>query len=268
MDTSSSVAWSAGDYSQVARMLAPLAARVVEAVAPTGGNVVVDVACGSGNAALAAAKHGARVVGVDFTEQMLRLACEREHNVGHAGVLWVLGDARALPIRTASADVVLSTFGLIFAPDPATVATELARVARPGARLGLGVWSPDQPVATPLGDAVDELLPGPPVTTPGGDEYRYTAWGEQQFVEAWLSEFEHLTLSRQSMQWVHESAETVVDFLTQGSSVHASRFTALPGAQQLRVRDGLLEAAEASLDDDGRLREDANWTLITAIRSA
>jgi hypothetical protein len=77
-----------------------------------------------------------RVVAVDLEVAQLRLGRERDHGVG-----WVVGDAVALPLRDGSADQVLSTFGLIFAPDPARAVEQAARVCRPGGVLGLATWS-------------------------------------------------------------------------------------------------------------------------------
>jgi ubiquinone/menaquinone biosynthesis C-methylase UbiE len=99
---------------------------------------VLDVATGPGYVAGAAAQRGATVVGVDFSAAMLAEA--RRH---HPGIDFQVGDAQALPFPDASFDVVSSVFGSMFAPDQEKTASELARVARPGGRIGIVAHTPD-----------------------------------------------------------------------------------------------------------------------------
>jgi SAM-dependent methyltransferase len=124
------------------RQLWDVGARVVRHVGVGRGEDVLDVACGTGNAALRAALAGGHVVGVDLTPELFeagrRLAAE-------AGVeiRWDEGDAEDLPYADESFDVVLSTFGVMFAPRHRVAATELARVLRPGGRLCVTAWTPE-----------------------------------------------------------------------------------------------------------------------------
>jgi ubiquinone/menaquinone biosynthesis C-methylase UbiE len=114
---------TAGDFAAVARRaLWPVGERLVRRVGVGRDEDVLDVACGTGNAAIRAAQAGGRVVE------------------------WVEGDAEALPFPDASFDVVLSTFGAMFAPRHRVAAAELARVLRPGGRLGLCTWTPEDHV--------------------------------------------------------------------------------------------------------------------------
>src|SRR5262249_24065892 len=103
-------------------------------VAP--GEDVLDVAAGTGNAAIRAALYGADVVGVDLTPELFTTA-RRRAELHRVNVDWVEGDAEALPFAGASFDVVLSIFGVQFAPRHQVAADELARVCRPGGRIGL-----------------------------------------------------------------------------------------------------------------------------------
>ena len=103
---------------------------------------MLDVATGSGNAALAAARRGCTVVGLDYVPALLDRARRRAEAEGlHAD--FVEGDAEALPSTTACFDVVSSVFGAMFAPDQERTARELARVTRPGGRIGLVAHTPD-----------------------------------------------------------------------------------------------------------------------------
>jgi SAM-dependent methyltransferase len=134
-------AWAAGDFHDVARNdLWPLGERIVQRAGVRAGEDVLDVGCGTGNAAIRAAQSGARVVGVDLTPELFE-AGRRDAAQFGVEVEWVEGDAEALPFEDESFDVVLSTFGAIFAPRHRVTARELARVLRPGGRLAMFNWT-------------------------------------------------------------------------------------------------------------------------------
>ena len=160
--------WNIGRYEEVDSDLRPAALRLVEAAGVVAGHRVVDVGCGSGNAALAAAARGARVVGVDPAARLLEVARDRAA-AAHLGIEFVPGSAAALPVDDASADLVLSAFGVIFAPDPRAAAAELARVRVPGGRIVFTAWLPDGPIvevnrvaAAAVTEALGTVRPPPP----------------------------------------------------------------------------------------------------------
>jgi SAM-dependent methyltransferase len=106
------------------------------------GDRVVDVVCGTGNAALLAAHQGAVTTGVDPAARLLDVARARAAKSG-VSATFVQGNAASIPVATASADVVLSVFAVIFAPDPLAAAAEMARVTAPGGRILLTAWIPE-----------------------------------------------------------------------------------------------------------------------------
>jgi SAM-dependent methyltransferase len=135
--------WAAGDFPAVAqRELWTVGERLVRRVGIGRGEDVLDVACGTGNAAIRAARAGGRVVGVDLTPELFDAGRRLADEAG-VTVEWVEGDAEELPFPDASFDVVLSTFGVMFAPRHRVAAAELARVLRPGGRLGVCSWTPE-----------------------------------------------------------------------------------------------------------------------------
>lgn len=144
------VDWGVGEYEATARELDPVARVVVEQAALSASEDVVDLACGTGNAALLAAGCGARVIGIDSAPRLLDVARERART---QGVVLDLreGDLLALPVHDSAADVLLSVFGVIFAPDPAQSLQEIARVLRPGARALVSAWVPAGPIDAMLG---------------------------------------------------------------------------------------------------------------------
>lgn len=148
--------WSVGRYEHTAAQLLPTARVVVDRAAVAKGERVVDVGCGTGNAALLAAARGALVAGIDPAPRLLAVARQ------HAGVqgldaAFVAGTAGALPLRDDAADVVLSVFGVIFAPDPAAAVAEMARVTAPGGRIVLSAWIPDGAISASVRVAVEAV---------------------------------------------------------------------------------------------------------------
>ena len=134
--------WAAGDYDGIVDYIWSVGGDLVGRVGVTADDAVLDVACGTGNATIPAAQTGARTTGLDLTPELLEGARRRAADAG-VDVEWVEGDAESLPFEDGSFDVVLSTFGCMFVPDHERAATEIARVLRPGGRVGIAAWTPE-----------------------------------------------------------------------------------------------------------------------------
>jgi ubiquinone/menaquinone biosynthesis C-methylase UbiE len=134
--------WASGDYAVVAAQIAPVSERLVDAADLQAGWRVLDVATGTGSAALAAARFGCSVVGVDYVPGLLERGRRRAEAEGLRAVELVEGDAERLPVEDAGFDAVLSVFGVMFAPDQEQAARELARSCRPGGTIALASWTP------------------------------------------------------------------------------------------------------------------------------
>jgi SAM-dependent methyltransferase len=228
--------WAAGDYPAIAqRQLWTVGPRIVRAVGVRPGDDVLDVACGTGTAALRAAQAGGRVVGVDLTPELFaagrRLAAE-------AGVQieWVQGDAEDLPLADESFDVVLSTFGCMFAPRHAVTAHELARVLRPGGRLGLTCWTPEGG----MGDffrTVGAYMPPPSALAEPP-----ALWGSEAHVEELFEETGvELEFQRDVVTPVpFESTDAAIEFL-------ATKFGPMTMARQITEASGRWPELRAEL---------------------
>lgn len=167
--------WSAGDYDAVAEGIWPVGEQVVRAVALTDNERVLDVAAGTGNAAIRAAQAGGAVTAVDLTPELFTAGRRRAADAG-VEIDWVEGDCEQLPFEHEGFDVVLSTFGVMFAPRHAVAAQEMTRVLRPGGRMGLATWTPEGTVADLFRTVAAELPSPPPIAEPP------LAWGDPEHV--------------------------------------------------------------------------------------
>lgn len=133
--------WMAGDFGVVAKTIVAGAEAFISRLAIPSGARVLDVACGTGNTAIPLARSGAVVTGVDIAANLLVQARERAAAEGLA-VSFDEGDAEELPYADAEFDAVVTMFGAMFAPRPEIVASELARVLKPGGLLAMANWNP------------------------------------------------------------------------------------------------------------------------------
>ncbi len=229
--------WAAGDYHAIAeRQLWEVGPRIVEAVDVHPGEDVLDVACGTGNAALRAAQAGARVVGVDLTPELFaagrRLAAEAA-----VAIDWVQSDAEELPFGDESFDVVVSTFGCMFAPRHEVTAHELVRVLRPGGRLGITSWTPEGGMGVFFRTVGAYLPPPSALAEPPG------LWGSEAHVESLFVgtgielEFERDVVASAPF----ESTDAALEFLT-------AKFGPMMMARQLAEASGRWPELRAELE--------------------
>lgn len=134
--------WGVGRYETTAEGLSPAAETAVAAADVGPGVRALDVGCGTGNAALLAAARGADVIAVDPSSRLLEVAQRRSADAG-LSIDFRQGSAAALPVDDASVDVALSVFAVIFAPDPAAAAADIARVVAARGRLVMTAWTPE-----------------------------------------------------------------------------------------------------------------------------
>ena len=142
LKTRQQAAWASGDYAVIGTTLQIVGESLAEACDLRTDERVLDVAAGNGNATLAAARRGAQVTSTDYVDALLQRGAERA-KAERLDVSFQVADVEELPFEDASFDAVLSTFGVMFAPDHARSASEMARVCRPGGRIGLANWTPD-----------------------------------------------------------------------------------------------------------------------------
>lgn len=168
--------WATGDFSMVGAAQVMVGEYLCEAVRLRPGERVLDVATGSGNTAISAARRVTEVVGVDFVPALLDRARERaEAERLTKRVTFEIGDAEHLPFPDHSFDVVVSTFGCMFAPDPMRTAQELTRVCRSGGRIGISCWTLPGMIGRMFEMLARHVPPAPGLASPA-------LWGDEAMV--------------------------------------------------------------------------------------
>ena len=257
--------WAAGDYPAVAEMIDEVPPRdLLARVDIRPGEDVLDVATGTGNAALRAAAAGAKVVGLDLTPELFERARARQAEFG-VEVDWVEGDAESLPFADESFDAVLSIFGIQFAPRHEVTANELARVVRPGGRIGLVNWTPDGLIGE-LFKIMGKYMPAPPsYASPP------PLWGSEQHVRALFAgepvEFE---FHRGHNPWRYDSAEEFVEFFeTNYGPTLKARERLMAEGRWNDCRNEMLAMAERHNEaDDGSLLMQAEYLVAVGTKAA
>jgi ubiquinone/menaquinone biosynthesis C-methylase UbiE len=165
------IAWSAGNYAVVGTTLQIVGETLCESLDLRSGSRVLDVAAGNGNATLAAARRWCDVVSTDYVGSLLEAGRARARAEGHE-IQFQEADAEALPFPDASFDVVLSIFGVMFTPNQEQAARELARVCKPGGRIGLANWTPESFIGQVFKTIGKHVPPAPGIKSPA-------LWGTQ-----------------------------------------------------------------------------------------
>ena len=229
------VAWSSGDFHMVAARIAITAERLVDAADLQANWRVLDVATGSGNAAIAAARLGCEVVGVDYVPGLLDRGRVRALAEGLT-VSFVEGDAEALPFEDDSFDATISIFGSMFAPDHAKAASELLRVTRSGGKIALGSWTPEGFLGDVFRTTAGYVPPPAGLRSP-------MLWGtEAHLRELFGDGLESLDVTEQPFTFRFESAEEFVAFFRRWYGPTLKAFEAVTGDDR-----GNLEAALVAL---------------------
>jgi SAM-dependent methyltransferase len=138
--------WEKGDFTRLARTMRGSGEALVKSIGVSRGLRVLDLGCGDGTTAIPEAQLGAEVLGVDIASNLVAAGNRRAEELGLANVRFQEGDACDLrPLEDRAFDLVVSIFGAMFAPKPSDVAKEMVRVTKPGGRIVMGNWIPNDP---------------------------------------------------------------------------------------------------------------------------
>ncbi len=235
--TRQQAAWASGDYAVVGTTLQIVGEQLAESCDLRTDERVLDVAAGNGNATLAAARRGGIVTSTDYVAALLDRGAERAR-AERLDVKFQVADVEALPFGDASFDVVLSTFGVMFAPDHASAAREMARVCRPGGRIGLANWTPEGFIGR-MFKVLGRHVPPPAGVQPP------SLWGTEAHLQALFGErAAGIAATRRTFNFRYRSAAHFIDvFRTWYGPVHKA-FASLAGDKAAALEQDLSELLE------------------------
>jgi SAM-dependent methyltransferase len=234
--------WGCAPWQEVAAsVLSGVHEQLVARLAPKAGERWLDLATGTGAIALRAARAGASVTAQDLAPALVETARRLAADEG-LEVQFDVGDAERLPYPDASFDVVSSAHGIVLAADHAAVARELARVCRPGGRLGVSYWRP-QPELRALMDRL-----GYP-RHPQADDPR--DWARHDYVRRLLGREFEFELIDAVCPWTSESGEAAWQLLIGCDGVAKTAIRTLPRLQRDALHHDWVDYFERHRTDGG-----------------
>lgn len=233
--------WGSADFAVIGTTLQIVGELLAEAADVRSLHTVLDVAAGNGNATLAAARRFAAVTSTDYVPALLERGRRRAAAENLGNVRFEVADAEALPYPPESFDVVLSTFGVMFAPDHARAAAELRRVCKPGGRIALASWTPEGFVGDLLRIVAKFVPPAPGVQSP-------LLWGTDAHVRELFPAAAKVEHVKRLFAFRYKSAEHWVDIFRDFYGPTHTAFLALDPEGQRALSDeltALLRARDA-----------------------
>jgi SAM-dependent methyltransferase len=224
-------AWAAGDYARIGVTLQITGENLAESMDLPPGARVLDVAAGNGNATLAFARRWCEVTSTDYVDKLLAQGRARAEAEG-LDVAWRTADAEQLPFEAGGFDAVVSTFGVMFAPDQAAAADELVRVCRRGGLIGMANWTPDGFIGQLFKTLGRHVPPSPGVKSPA-------LWGSRTWIEeVFSSRSRAITVNERQFIFRYKSPDHFVDvFRTYYGPVHKAFLALEPAGQAALASD-------------------------------
>ena len=234
LKTRQMTAWASGDYAIIGTTLQLVGELLAEACDLRWDERVLDVAAGNGNVTLAAARRGCRITSTDYVPALLERGAERAR-AERLEVKFQTADAELLPFDDASFDAVVSTFGVMFAPQQQRAAAELARVCRPGGRIGLANWTPDSLVGQ-MFKVLGRQLPPPAGIQPP------SLWGVESHLRSLFGEHAaSIAVTPRIFNFRYRSAAHFVDVFRDWYGPVHKAFAALPTEAAATLQHDLLD---------------------------
>jgi len=226
--------WASGDFGRIGVLLQIVGETLCEAVDLHAGDRVIDVAAGNGNASLAAARRFADVISTDYVPELLAHGARRAEAEG-LEMVTRLADAESLPFQDGEFDVALSTFGVMFTPNPERAAAELIRVVRSRGHIGMANWTPDGFVGE-LFRVIGRFVPPPAGVQPP------SAWGtETRIVELFGTHAIDIRTEHREFVFRNHSAKHWIDEFRTYYGPVLKAFAALEPDGQAALHQALLE---------------------------
>lgn len=254
--------WASGDYDQIARGIRSVADHVVRSARIRAGEKVLDIACGTGNTAIMARARGAHVTGLDLTPELLAVAQENAANEGCGDITWKEGDAENLPFPDGAFDVVVSSCGLMFAPDQQKVAEEVARATKPGGRIAIQAWTRESGVGRMFQMTAGHVPPPAGVASP-------FEWGDEGKVKVLLgSSFRDFRFERHDCPEFADTPEQLADLFIGRYGPTYRAHGSLPPEKAAAFRKDLIELYRSYVTPaDGKVRWGREYIIALATRA-
>ena len=251
--------WATGDFHRIGNGQVIVGERLALSLRIHAGERVLDVAGGAGNAALAAARRWADVTCTDYVPDLLEHARARAE-AEQLPLRTEVADAQALPYPDGLFDVVVSTYGAMFAPDQELTAAELLRVLRPGGRLGMANWTPEGFVGS-MFRLIAEHRPLPVGVRPP------TRWGTREGLEELLGAGADITVREQEYEFAFPSASALFDLFAEFFGPSATVMQLLDAEQRESYRTRWIALAEElNTATDGTLCFPAAYLEVVAVK--
>ena len=225
--------WAAGDFGIVGTTLQIVGESLCEAIDLRSGSKVLDVAAGNGNCSLAAARRWCDVTSTDYVVSLLDDG-RRRAEAERLPMQFQEADAEALPFGDAAFDAVLSSFGVMFAPNHARAASEMVRVCRSKGRIGLANWTPRGFIGQ-LFKVVGQHVPPPSALTPP------SRWGVEDYLDQLFgASASDIHTTPRDFVFRYRSPQHWVDVFRAWYGPVLKAFEALPPDGQQRLEQDLL----------------------------
>lgn len=263
--------WEKGDFTRIAASMRESGEALVKDLNVTTGLDVLDLGCGDGTTAIPAANLGANVLGVDISRKLVDAGNARAEKIGLTNCKFQHGDACNLSeLEDESFDLVVSVFGAMFAPKPYDVAREVVRVTRPGGRIVMGNWIPEDPtMVAQLLKISSAFTPPPPEGFISPMKWGVESEVTDRFTSAGIPE-DQISFQHDTFTFFHPGAPS--EFLGEfrdyyGPTMNAYEAAAADGRQdELQDRLEALFAEHNISADDGSTSIAATFLRVTVTR--
>jgi len=252
--------WASGDYTKIGNTLVIMGELLCEAVNVHAGDKVLDIATGSGITAISAARRFCNVTGIDYVPELIEYARKRAEVEGME-ITFDVGDAEDLPYPDASFDVVLSTLGVMFAPNQEKAAEELLRVCRPGGKIGLANWTPAGFIGNMFRTLGKHVPPPPGIKPP-------PLWGTEERLQELLGEgVASLEVTQRSYMFRYPSARHFIEYFRTYYGPTLKAFESLDPDGQEALAEDLEELLEHwNTSGDATIVVPSEYVEVVALR--
>ncbi len=254
-------AWASGDYAKIGTTLQIVGESLAEKMDLRPGSTVLDVAAGNGNATLAFARRWCAVTSTDYVDALLARGRARAEAEA-LDVTYRVADAEQLPFASGEFDAVVSTFGVMFAPNQAMAANEMLRVCRPGGAIGMANWTPPGFIGQLFKTLGKHVAPPAGVMSPA-------LWGTREWIEtSFGAEARSIVITDKVFVFRYRSADHFLDFFrTYYGPVHKAFLALDPAGQAALAEDLRATVARFDTASDGSLRVPSAYAEIVVTKA-